>query len=107
MFFDNKKYHSFVEQCRLEGIDVPIIPGLKIITNKSQIAALPKNFFIDVPDELSNELAEAKPEHVLDIGIEWTYKQVEDLLNSGVPAIHFYIMQKAKPINTLMKKLNI
>jgi methylenetetrahydrofolate reductase (NADPH) len=107
MFFDNKKYYQFVDQCRAEGIEVPIIPGLKILTNKSQNAALPKNFFIDVPDELSNEIMEAKPEHVLDIGVEWTYKQVEDLLNHGVPSIHFYIMQKAKPINMLMKKLNI
>ena len=107
MFFDNDKYYEFVDQCRAEGINVPIIPGLKILTSKNQNAALPKNFFIDVPAELSSEIMEAKPEHVLEIGVEWTCKQVEDLLNKGVPAIHFYIMQKANPINMLMKKLNI
>ena len=36
MFFDNKKYFEFVEQCRANGIHVPIIPGLKIITAKNK-----------------------------------------------------------------------
>ena len=31
MFFDNKKYFEFVNACGKNGIDVPIIPGLKLI----------------------------------------------------------------------------
>jgi methylenetetrahydrofolate reductase (NADPH) len=71
------------------------------------VSNLPKNFYIDVPQELAEEIEQAKPEHVVDIGIEWTAKQVEDLLNQNVPAIHFYIMQNPTPITKLMKKLNI
>ena len=107
MFFDNQKYYDYVRICREEGIEVPIIPGLKIVTSKSQINSLPKNFYIDLPDELSEEILSAKDEHVLDIGVEWTLKQVEDLLNHNVPAIHFYIMQNSEPISRLMKKLKI
>ncbi len=106
MFFDNSKYYNYVKICREEGINVPIIPGLKIITAKSQITSLPKNFHIDLPDELSEEILEAKPEHVVDIGVEWALKQVEDLLNNNIPAIHFYIMQNSGPIKKLMKKIN-
>ena len=36
MFFDNTKYFDFVDKCRAEGINVPIIPGIKPITTKSQ-----------------------------------------------------------------------
>jgi methylenetetrahydrofolate reductase (NADPH) len=43
----------------------------------------------------------------MEIGVEWTYKQVEDLLNKNVPAIHFYVMQNSKPIKMLMKKLGL
>ena len=107
MFYDNKAYYNFVELCRKEGIDVPIIPGLKILTSKAQMRNLPKHFYIDVPPELANEAEEADPKHVFEIGLEWTLRQVEDLLNNNVPAIHFYIMQNSKPIKTLMNKLKL
>jgi methylenetetrahydrofolate reductase (NADPH) len=107
MCFNNKHYFDYVEKCRTEGITVPIIPGLKIIANKTHLTTLPKNFYIDIPEELSNEIFEAKNEHVLDIGVEWAAKQVEELLNNGAPAIHFYIMQYVKPIQLLFKKLKL
>ena len=107
MCFDNKFYFDYLETCRNAGIDVPIIPGLKILTSKNHVTSLPKNFFIDVPSELAEEVLKAKPEHVLEIGIEWTYKQVEELLNKNVPAIHFYIMQNSEPIKKLMKKVGM
>lgn len=107
MFFDNKHYYEYVEKCRAVGIDVPIIPGLKMLTTKNQLTSLPKAFSIELPTDLVNEISEAKTEHTLEIGINWTAKQVEDLLNNSSPAIHFYIMQNSKPINMLMKKLNL
>lgn len=105
MFFDNKYYYEFVEKCRAHGINVPIIPGLKILTSKSNVTSIPKHFYIDIPSELSDEIIAAKKEHILDIGVEWTRKQVEDLMNNNVPAIHFYIMQNSKPITMLMDNL--
>lgn len=107
MFFDNQHYYNYVEKCRDAGIDVPIIPGLKMITSKKQLISLPKHFYIDLPSDLVREINEAKDEHVLEIGVNWAAKQVEDLLDNSSPAIHFYIMQNAKPIKTLMKKLNL
>ncbi len=107
MFFDNKSYFNYVDLCRQEGVDVPIIPGLKILNSKNHAHSVPKNFFIDIPSDLVAEMDKAKPEHVAEIGVEWTFKQVEELLNKNVPAIHFYIMQDSKPVNMLMKKLGI
>jgi methylenetetrahydrofolate reductase (NADH) len=107
MFFDNKYYYDYVERCRAAGIEVPIIPGLKMITSKKQLTSLPKIFNIDLPSDLVNEISEAKTENVLEIGVNWSAKQVEDLINNSSPAIHFYIMQNSKPINMLMKKLNL
>ena len=107
MFYDNKVYFDFVTKCRAEGINVPIIPGLKILTAKSHLINLPRNFYINLPDELVDEVSSAKPEHVLDIGVEWAAKQVEDLLNKNVPSVHFYIMQNSKPVIKLMERLKI
>ena len=107
MFFDNKKYFNFVKACRDEGINVPIIPGLKILLAQSNLSSLPKNFHVTIPEELSDEITEAKPEHAMEIGVDWAVKQVEELFNNNVPAIHFYIMQNSKPVKLLMKKVKI
>ncbi|MGA7720039.1 MAG: methylenetetrahydrofolate reductase [Ignavibacteriaceae bacterium] len=105
MFFDNKVYHSFVEKCREEGIKVPIIPGLKILTNKFHLSNIPRNFYINLPQELVDEISSAKEERHLDIGVEWAAKQVEELFGQNVPSVHFYIMQNSLPIKKLMERL--
>jgi len=107
MFYDNKKYYEFVDKCRAAGINVPIIPGLKILTAKNHVSSLPKNFYIDIPNELADNIIREKSEHTMDIGVEWTLKQAEDLLNHNVPALHFYVMQTSNPINKLMAKLKL
>ena len=107
MFYENKDYFNFVAACRNEGIEIPIIPGLKILLAQSNLTSLPKNFHISVPEELADEVHAAKPEHSMEIGVNWAVKQVEELLNNNVPAIHYYIMQNSKPINMLMKKLKL
>lgn len=107
MFYDNRYYFEFVKNCREAGITVPIIPGLKILTGKKQLNSIPKTFFVEIPEGLSSEISEAKPEHVVDIGVEWTAKQCEELLNEGIPSLHFYIMQNAKPIQKLFERLKM
>ncbi|MHB1687568.1 MAG: methylenetetrahydrofolate reductase [Ignavibacteriaceae bacterium] len=107
MFYDNKAYFNYVELCRKKGINVPIIPGLKILTNKSHLINVPKNFYINLPAELVDEIYAAKNEHVMDIGVEWAAKQVEELFNKGVLSIHFYIMQNSGPVKKLMERLKL
>jgi methylenetetrahydrofolate reductase (NADPH) len=107
MFFDNKHYFDFVKKCREVGINVPIIPGLKIITSKAQLHTIPKNFHVTVPDSLSDEIDAAKTEDVLSVGVDWAAKQVMGLLDKNVPGVHFYVMLDSKPIKMLMDKLKL
>lgn len=107
MFYDNQHYFNFVKLSREMGVEVPIIPGLKILTSKIQLNTVPKNFYINIPEELSDEIHSAKNEHVVDIGVEWAAKQVEELLNANVPSVHFYVMQNSKPIIKLMERLKL
>ncbi|MHB8336971.1 MAG: methylenetetrahydrofolate reductase [Ignavibacteriaceae bacterium] len=107
MFYDNKAYFNYVELSRKEGVNVPIIPGLKILTNKTHLINVPKNFYINLPSELVDEVYAAKNEHVMDIGVEWAAKQVEELFNKGVLSIHFYIMQNSGPVKKLMDRLKL
>jgi methylenetetrahydrofolate reductase (NADPH) len=106
MFFDNKKYFEFVEQCRAIGITAPIIPGIKPITTKSQTSVLPTIFYIDLPEELSDAVEKCKDNAaVKEVGIEWTVKQSKELIKAGVPSLHFYSMGKSDPIYRIAKQL--
>ena len=107
MFYDNKVYFKYLELCRKEGINVPIIPGIKILTAKSHLVNVPKNFYVNIPDALADEVYSAPPDKVLDIGIEWAASQVEELLNQGVPSVHFYILQNSLPVKKLMERLKL
>ncbi|HWN44410.1 MAG TPA: methylenetetrahydrofolate reductase [Thermoanaerobaculia bacterium] len=107
MFFNNDHYFHFLDVCREEGITVPIIPGLKILTAQKQLSSIPKTFFVEVPDALAEEVMAAKPEHVVDIGVEWALKQSQELLDRGAPSLHYYVMQSAAAIKKLMAKLKV
>ena len=104
MFFDNRHYFAFVEQCRAAGVTVPIIPGLKILTSAAQLTALPRTFHVEIPEALADEV-EASPEHVREIGVQWAVRQSEDLLAAGVPCLHFYIMQSAATVTKVVTAL--
>ena len=106
MFFDNKKYFEFVDKCREVGITVPIIPGIKPLTTKSQLTILPQIFHIDLPEELSDEAEKCKDNaSVKQLGVEWAVKQSKELIKCGAPTIHFYSMGKSDPIYRIAKEL--
>src|SRR5690625_6874483 len=46
MFFNNQEYFDFVSKCRDYGIEVPIVPGLKILTRPEHLRFLPKYFHL-------------------------------------------------------------
>jgi methylenetetrahydrofolate reductase (NADPH) len=106
LFFDNKKFKNFVDSCRKSGINVPIIPGIKPISNKKQLLTLPKFFHIDLPQELVKSIENApNPEAVKKVGINWAIKQSKDLIDYGVPCIHYYTMGKSLAVRDVIKEV--
>lgn len=106
MFFDNRKYFDFVDRCREAGINVPIIPGIKPITTKAQSNILPTIFYIDIPEELADEVDKCKDNAaVKQVGIEWAIRQSKELMKKGAPTLHFYSMGKSDPIYKIAKEL--
>ncbi|TYP94080.1 5,10-methylenetetrahydrofolate reductase (NAD(P)) [Fodinibius salinus] len=104
MFFDNEAYFNFVEKCREAGIECPIVPGLKVLTRERHLNFLPKYFHLNIPEELSEEV-QADVDNVREIGIEWAAQQCTELLEGGVPGIHFYIMGDPTPALDAIDKL--
>jgi len=106
MFFDNQKYFDFVKRCRDIGITIPIIPGLKPITTKKQLTVIPRTFYVDIPNELANEIMKCKnDEEVAAIGTEWLIQQSKELKKFGVPVLHYYTLGKPGVICNVVKAI--
>lgn len=106
MFFDNKKYFEFVDKARKIGITVPIIPGIKPIAVKRHQQILPQVFRLDLPEDLIKSIEEAKDNaQVREIGIEWAIQQSKELIDYGVPVVHFYSMGKSDNIKAIAKEI--
>ena len=106
MFFDNKKYFAFVEACRKEGITVPIIPGLKPITTRRQLAILPKTFSVEIPQDLVDAIEKCKDDKaVREAGIEWCIAQSKELVKQGAPVLHYYTMGSSDATKRVASKI--
>jgi methylenetetrahydrofolate reductase (NADPH) len=104
MFFDNRFYYDFVKKCREIGIIVPIIPGIKPINLKNQLTVLPKIFHIDLPMELSKELAKCKNnDDARQVGTEWAIYQSKDLVANNVPSLHIYTYGVSDNVKDIVK----
>jgi len=106
MFFDNQKYFDYVKACRAIGINVPIIPGLKPITNKKQLTILPNIFYVDIPADLRNAMQAATTDEACEqVGTEWLIQQSKELKAAGVPVLHYYTLGKPKVIKDVCKNV--
>ena len=106
MFFDNSKFLSFIKRCKEAGINVPILPGIKPISKKNHLSMLPKVFKIDIPEDLASEIRECKnDEEAKEIGIKWGIKQCRELLEAGIPGIHFYTMSASDSVVRIAEKV--
>jgi methylenetetrahydrofolate reductase (NADPH) len=102
MFFDNQKFFDFVNKCRAEGITVPIIPGLKPISIKKHLTILPRIFHLDMPEDLVKAVMACKTDkEVKQVGIEWGIQQCKELIDFGVPVLHFYTMGKSDNVKAI------
>ena len=103
MFFDNQKYFDFVDLCRENNINIPIIPGLKPISTKKQLTLLPQRFHLNLPNLLVDEVLKCKDnDQVRHVGVDWSKQQVKELIKFGAPCIHFYTMGRSDNVQKIV-----
>jgi methylenetetrahydrofolate reductase (NADPH) len=104
LFYNNDAYFNFVDRCRKGGITIPIIPGIKPLRTKRQLTMVPTTFSVDIPYELSDLVNNAKDKNeIKDIGIWWSTKQVKELIDRGVPGVHFYTIGSVECVSQIVK----
>lgn len=104
MFFDNAKFFAFEKAAREAGIQVPIIPGLKVLKSAAQLRTLPKAFYIDLPDTLVDSVMKS-PDRAQEIGREWALMQARDLVKHGCRNLHFYVLNDAQSVKDIVEKI--
>lgn len=94
LFFDNNMYYSFLEDCRIAGIEVPVVPGIMPVINKAQIERMVTLCGASLPDrfrKIMNKFENNK-EALFDAGMSYALTQIIDLLANDVDGIHLYTM---------------
>jgi methylenetetrahydrofolate reductase (NADPH) len=108
-FYNVDAYLYFVDRCQKNGIEIPIIPGIMPINNFSQLARFSDGCGAEIPRWLRKRLEEFNDDieslqaFTLDFLTDFTQK----LIDSGVPGLHFYSMNRAEPTLTVCQRLGL
>ena len=103
LFFDNRFYFDLVRRARAGGIKVPIVPGLMPVPSRRSLGVMTAMSGATVPAGLQAEIdAASDDEAIRALGVRHCIAQCAELLEAGVPGLHFYTFNRAKaPIEIL------
>lgn len=98
LFYDNETFFRFLDAVRNAGIDIPILPGLMPIITAGQIKNIIQLSGSKIPRDLQLSIDKYKdsPADLKKAGLDYTKKQMTDLLSRGVDGIHLYSMNKVE-----------
>jgi len=97
LFYDNADYFRFRDHCGRLGITAPIVPGVMPVTNYAQVRRIASLCKARLPADFTRafEAAGADEAAQFEVGVEFASRQVQGLLDGGVPGIHFYVLNKS------------
>lgn len=106
-FFDNDTFFRFRDATEKAGITIPIIPGIMPIGNFDQIVRFSAMCGASIPAWLHEKMEPVKgdPEAVKALGIELATQQCRELLQAGIPGIHFYTLNKSQATIAIRNQL--
>lgn len=108
-FYNADAYFRFVDSCVADGIKVPIVPGIMPIYNYTQLARFSGICGAEIPRWLRLRLeayADDMPS-LRALGIDVVSELCEVLLKRGVPSLHFYTLNQAGIISTIINNVGL
>lgn len=109
LFYDNNDFFNFMERAQKIGIDVPIVPGVLPILSTAQIRRFTGLCGAKIPPELDRQLDKYEEDDnaVRELGIEYATNQVRELWDSGVPGIHFFVLNRSYSVSKILSNLGL
>ncbi len=97
LFFDNRLYFGLVARARAAGIEVPIVPGLMPVPSRRSLAHMSAMSGATVPEALQRAIDDQPDDDaVRRLGVQHCIAQCVELLEAGVPGLHFYTFNRAR-----------
>ncbi len=98
LFYENEDYFRFRDRCEAIGIAVPIVPGILPVTNLAQIKRIASLCGARLPREFADALERHSDDEAgqFEVGVDQATRQVQGLIDHGVPGIHFYVLNKSQ-----------
>ncbi|MDP7268490.1 MAG: methylenetetrahydrofolate reductase [NAD(P)H] [Pirellulales bacterium] len=109
LFYNNSDFFRFRDACTELGITVPIVPGILPVTNLAQIERITSLCGASLPVAFKEDLGRCGDDAAqqFDVGVDFARGQVQELLEQGVPGVHFYVLNKSKATGTILASLQI
>src|SRR5215469_13206729 len=98
LFYLNDDFFRFREECERLRIEVPIVPGVLPVTNLAQIKRITSLCGAKLPETFvaALEAHDDDPAEQFEVGVDFATRQVQSLIDGGVPGIHFYVLNKSR-----------
>mgnify|MGYP003346570552 FL=1 len=104
LFYDNADFFRFRDRCEQAGIRVPIVPGLLPVTNLTQVQRLASLCKAKLPADFVAALArQDDADWQFQCGVEFASRQLHDLLDRGVPGVHFYVLNRSSATSQVLQ----
>ncbi|AAZ18820.1 probable methylenetetrahydrofolate reductase [Psychrobacter arcticus 273-4] len=111
-FYNADSYLYLRDSLEKRGIDTvaqPLVAGIMPITNSSNLMRFADSCGADIPRYVRKQLADFGDDSkaIREFGFDVVYRLCERLIAEGVPAIHFYSMNKVEPNKRLIEALGL
>ena len=97
LFFDNMHFYRFLNLARRAGITLPVSAGVMPIVKRSQIERTVALSSASLPSEFTRMISrwQDDPAALYDAGIDYSIRQLRDLIEGGADGVHLYAMNDA------------
>lgn len=108
-FFRADDYARLIERSQAFGCTMPIVPGLMPVTNVAQIERFAALSGAAFPADLAARFSLVKddPEAVRRLGVEVAVELAAELLEMGVPGLHFYTLNRSTSTREVYEALGL
>jgi methylenetetrahydrofolate reductase (NADPH) len=109
LFFDNEDFYRYAENVDRLGVTVPVVPGVLPVQSTAQTQRFAGLCGSRIPDRLAQLLASVADDddEAVRMGIDYATEQCQGLIEFGVPAIHFYTLNKSRSVGGILTKLGL
>ncbi len=105
MIFDVDAYSRFLEDAAAAGMDVPIVPGTRLVKSRQAAEKMAERFEVSVPRSLLDRLPEKGDPDASQRSEDLFVELIENYQRAGAPGVHLFVLSDTQGSTSLLKRL--